>query len=138
LAAIIDKCRSDLKNGAGSSSLYDLASMIQAIAESCNELVLFTIPQGVGGFANELRDSRAMITIPVLPDDIRQSQAALVKKAVDEAIKSLDTLKQQLCINDNIDYKELMTAAGTLFKWASDLRSERREVTPSRGAAGEE
>lgn len=95
LGNLIDRCTNDLRNGLG-TRLFDLASMMQSIAEANDDSVLFVLPQAIGGFANELLKSRSLITIPVLPEEIRKAQTSVVNIAVEQATKSLVVIKGQL------------------------------------------
>jgi hypothetical protein len=134
---LINECTSDLRNGLG-RRLYDLASMIDSVAECQSDSYLHILPSSIGYFAQQILASRSMIMIPVLPDEIRAKHTSLVNVAAEQGIKSLEEIKRQLCDNENIDYKKLMESAGALTRHGSKLNSERRSLTPRGGSGSDE
>ena len=129
LANLINECTSDLRNGMG-TRLYDLARMIDAIAESNSQDYLHVLPQAIGSFSQELLASKSMTMIPMLPKEIREKHIKTTNLAVEKATRALEELKRQLCDNDTIDFQKLMECAGSLRRHAGNLYSERRFLTP--------
>jgi len=138
LADLINECTADLRNGTG-TRLYDLAQTIDAIAESNSQDYLHVLPQCIGALSQELLASKSMTMIPMLPEKIREKHVKTLNVAVEQAIKSLEEIKHQLCDNDNVDFQKLMECAGALHRHAGNLHSERRFLAPRRGSmSGEE
>jgi hypothetical protein len=133
VANFIDKVVEDAKNGMG-FRFYDLACVLDAIAEAQDDPTLHVLPQAVRGFGN-LITSRALIALPVLPDPIRTHLTALINTAVDEAVSSLNINKEQLCLNHDPDHKTLMKAIGSLFKQGNILAKESRAISSRRQAS---
>jgi len=130
LANIIDQCISELSNGQ-SNRLYDLAGVLNSLAECNSAPHLYIFPQGVGAFSTELMRSNSLITIPVLPDKVRQSHGKLVTVAIAQSKKALEIIKSQFCDDKANDYEKLMEAVGVLFQQASILSGARRQIAPS-------
>lgn len=133
VANLIDNVIEDAKNGVG-FRFYDLAGVLDAIAEAQDEPTLHVLPQAVGGFGNVLIISRSLIALPVLPNPMRTRLTTLINTAVDEAISSLHTIKEQLCMKENPDHKTLMNAIGVLFKQGNILAKESRVISSRRQA----
>ena len=128
LSNIIDQCTNDLRNGKG-SKLFDLAGVMNAIADCNPSPYLRIFPQGIGHFSTELLRSHSLTTIPVLPEQVRESHVKLANIASEQGIKALESMKKQLCNDDVTDYQELMESVGIFFQQASILNSERRKFT---------
>jgi hypothetical protein len=131
VANLIDKAIEDTNNGLG-FRLYDLASVLDSIAEAQDQPILHVVPQAVGGFGNTLVNARAIVALPVLPEPMRQRINALIKISVEDATTSLKTIKDELCSKDDPEYKTLMNAIGVLFKQAGILLKESRAVSSRR------
>ena len=130
LGNIINQCASDLRNGK-STKLFELAGVMNAIADCNNSPYLHIFPQDIGSFSTELIRSRSLTMIPVLPEEERKSYSELVKTASEKGISALESIKKQLCDNNVPDYGELMDSIGTLFQQASILRGETIQLTDS-------
>ena len=137
LSNLIDQCVSELHNGQG-NKLFELAGVLNSIAECNVAPYLFIFPQGVGAFSTELIRSNSLITIPVLPEKVRESHGKLVSVATEQAIKALEIIKNQLCKDDAIDYEKLMGSVGIFFQQASVLSNERRQFSRSTPSQKEE
>ena len=126
LGNIFEQCTNDLRNGNG-GKLLDLAGVMNAIADCNNFPYLHIFPQGIGALSTEFLHSHSVTTIPVLPEQMRESHVKLLNVATEQAIKALDVMKEQLCDNDTIDYAKLMDAVGIFFQQAGILSRDRRQ-----------
>ena len=131
---LIDAAMEDVKNGMG-IRLFDLAGVFNSIAEAQDEPFLHVIPQAVGGFGSALMTSRTMVALPMLPEPMRQRLSSVVKTAVETAMKSLKTIKTELCSKKEVDHKELMYAIGELFRQAGILMKESQAISPRRSGS---
>lgn len=128
METLIDKVIEDAQNGMG-SKLYDLASVLECIAEAQNDPVLHVLPQAIGGFGGLLVTSRQLIAIPVLPESMRTHLTSTINTAVSETTKALTAIKEELCLKDNPDHKILMNAIGEIYKHATILAKETRAMS---------
>jgi hypothetical protein len=128
LANLIAQCSNDLRNGQG-NKLLDLAGVMNAIADCNNKPYLSIFPQGIGGFATELMRSNSILSIPVLPEDVRATHSKIVKSATEQAITALEEMKQQLCNGEVTDYQKLMESLGIFFQQASAMSGQRRQFS---------
>ena len=135
MANLFQKAIDDTQNGFG-SRLLDLASVVDSVAEAQNDSVLHVLPHAIGGFASELMSARSLISVPVLPDPVRKRLNSLINIAVDEAVSSLNCVKDELCTKDSVDHQTLMKATGKLFEQATILAKEQRASMPRRGRSG--
>jgi hypothetical protein len=133
--SLIDTVIEDTKKGMG-FRLYDLAGLLESIAEAQDDPILHVLPQAIGGFGNILVTSRSLIALPMLPDPLRTHLTAMINASVKEAVSSLDTIRKELCVKDEPDHKMLMSALGGLFKQSTILAKECRSVSPRRQPAG--
>jgi len=131
LSKLIDQCKDDLKNGLG-NKIYEVAGVLQAVAQANNDPVFYVIPQAVGGFGQQLISSRALTFVPVLPPETRTKLNSAVSNAVEAACESMETIKKELCQSEDIDHQALMNAIGQLYKHATILAGQRGALTPSR------
>jgi hypothetical protein len=128
---LIDVVLEDVANGMG-IRLYDLAGVLDSIAEAQEDPVLHVFPQAVGGFASALLNSRKLVALPMLPDPMRQRLNSIIKTAVQQSVKSLKTIKDELCSKDDPNHKELMHAIGVLFRQTGILIKESRAISSRR------
>ena len=129
LSNLIEQCTNDLRNNQ-SGRLFNLANVLSSIADCNDKAYLFVLPQCIGSFAIELKTSNSLITIPVLPENIRTTHSKTVQVATEQAIKSLDTIKIQLCVEDNPNFDMLINAVGVLLQQANILQNEKIQFSP--------
>lgn len=126
---LIDKTIEDMRNGTG-TTLYDLAGVISSCAEAQDDPILHVLPHAIGGYGQELIGARSLVSLPVLPDPIRNRLQAMITTSVDEGVSSLKIVKEQLCSDNEVDYRKLMKAAGMLLKQATMLAKQQRTMMP--------
>jgi hypothetical protein len=73
--------------------------------------------------------SNSILSVPVLPEEVRNVHTNIVKVATKQAIKALEEIKQQLCNDGVTDYQKLMESLGIFFQQGSTLNGERRQFT---------
>jgi hypothetical protein len=127
-----------MKNGFG-SKIFELAGVLQAIAEASDDPVYYVLPHPVGGFGQTLTATRALTNIPILPENVRKKLTSTVNEATQEGSKALDTIATELCKESGkINHQNLMIAVGSLYKYAMLLSEEQRALSPPRGHGHEE
>lgn len=125
---MIDDCIEDLRNGSG-TKLREFASLAQSIADSRNESVFHVLPPAVATFAYELSQSRTLVMIPVLPDQLRERYNTLISSSVNSVVEAFKTLKQELCDKDsNPSHEKLLQALATITKHGGKLFGERLNI----------
>lgn len=138
LSALVDECKEDMKSGNG-TKLLSLASTLQSIAVVTDNHVFHSVPHAIGQFSTELQRSRNLVSIPVLPEVVRERQEKVLKDAVEAGISSLDIVQSELCSDKEPDCKMVLEAVGSLMKHSTRMYMERRAVQmPFSAAPGDE
>lgn len=125
----------DLKNGTG-SKLYELAGILDSIARVTGDPIFFTLPQALGGFSNVVMQSRKMVTIPMLPKELRDRLSTTIGIFIVDAMTQIDRIGMELAKNPNGNPEIIIDAIGRLHMQTSKLHQERGAIMPVTSSHG--
>lgn len=128
LAKFIDKCAEILEKEKDTSLMYDLSSLFGIIGETKNDNLFFTIQPFVGMLGAEITSFHRLISVPILPEDLRTSYEDLFRKSVDIVIKSLKELKEEICLKQEPSYEKIVQILGKMGRTFSELYDKRSRV----------
>jgi hypothetical protein len=131
LSKAFDDALSDLENGTG-TKLYDLAGILQSIAEVADDPLFYILPQAIGSFADEVLQSRQLVAIPVLPKETRDRQSGLISQCISKAVEQIKAIEDEL-VGDSMNSERILKALGIVWKQSMILHSERRAIMPRKG-----
>lgn len=116
MSNLIDECVLDLKNGVG-SRLADLSLLTHTLAQATERPEYYVMPQILGRFGNEVGLFHSLVDTPMLEQKSRETFRKILDTSVDEVVKSLKTIKQEICQKKtNIDCRSIIEALATVEK----------------------
>ena len=129
LGRVIDACVDDLQNGG--AKLYDLAYLLQAVGNATENETYQAVFSSIGSYGHEIMMFRPLVSLPVLPDDMRKTYKDSFTKAIQDGLKALKMMRKELCGNSQPDPTNLIKAMALLNKQDYALTAQRSAVTRS-------
>jgi hypothetical protein len=74
---------------------------------------------------SELSSFHRLVSVPILPEDLRTLYEDLLKNAIDITIKSLKDLKEEICSRTSLNYEKIVQILGRMGRTFSELYDKR-------------